>query len=155
MAASRTLGTLLRHLIELLDGAVEQGYVEAGLDFRPRYTPVTRALMAHGSLSIKALAGYAGLTHSAASQTVAQMKKAGLVAVARGRDQREQVVSLTETATAEIPVIQRQWRVTNQAAQDLEAELGFPLSQRLEDVIAALERQSFSARRRVAAERME
>ncbi len=45
---ARTLGTLLRHLIELLDGAVEQTYRDAELDYRPRYTPVLRALIARG-----------------------------------------------------------------------------------------------------------
>ena len=29
------LGTQLRHLIELLDGAVQQAYADAGLDYRP------------------------------------------------------------------------------------------------------------------------
>lgn len=154
-SSRRTLGTLLRHLIELLDGAVEQGYVEAGLEFRPRYTPVLKALMSKGPVAIKTLAETAGLTHSAASQTVAQMKKAGLVEVRRGRDQREQVVFLTLKATDMIPAIQDVWRITNQAANDLEAELGFPLSQRLEDAIALLEAQSFSERRRTAAQRLE
>ena len=32
------LGTQLRHLIELLDGAVQQAYVDAGLNYRPRYS---------------------------------------------------------------------------------------------------------------------
>ena len=34
-----TQGTQLRHLIELLDGAVGAAYEAAGLDYRPRYTP--------------------------------------------------------------------------------------------------------------------
>ena len=40
------LGTQLRHLLELLDGAVEEAYALAGMRYRPRYTPVMRALIA-------------------------------------------------------------------------------------------------------------
>jgi len=148
----RTLGTLLRHLIELLDGAVEQAYADAQLDYRPRYTPVLRSMMAIGPASIKDLARHAGLTHSAASQTVAQMARVGLVQVQRGTDMRQQVVSLTPRATAMIPSLQRIWLVTNRAAGELDAELAFPLSQLIQDAISALEHQSFGERIKAAAE---
>jgi len=151
----RTLGTLLRHLIELLDGAVEQAYADAQLDYRPRYTPVLRALMAIGPASIKDLAAYAGLTHSASSQTVAQMARVGLVKVQRGADLRQQVVSLTPQATAMIPGIKRIWQAVNEAADGLDAEMAFPLSRVVEDAILALERQSFRDRVRATAERLE
>ena len=153
-APSRTLGTLLRHLIELLDGAVEQTYVDAGLDYRPRFTPVVRSLMTLGPASIKDLAGHAGLTHSAASQTVARMARAGLVELQRGTDQRQHMVALTDTATAMIPRLERIWQAVNQAAGDLDAELGLPLSQVAGDAISALERQDFAHRIRAAAERL-
>jgi DNA-binding MarR family transcriptional regulator len=143
------LGTLLRHLIELLDGAVEQTYKDARLDYRPRYTPVLRALIAIGPASIKDLALHAGLTHSAASQTVAQMLRVGLVEVERGTDLRQHVVSLTTRATAMVPTLEQMWQVVNETARDLDAELVFPLSQVVEDAILALERRPF--RDRIAA----
>lgn len=144
--AHRTLGTLLRHLIEHLDGAVESAYADAKLDYRPRYTPVLRALMAIGPAPIKDLAAQAGLTHSAVSQTVAQMTRVGLVEAQRGTDQRQQVVSLTPRANAMIPELERIWSVVDAAAADLDAELAFPLSQLVEDAISALERQPFNDR---------
>lgn len=147
---SRTLGTLLRHLIELLDGAVEQAYIDAKLDYRPRYTPVLRSIMATGPASIKDLATRAGLTHSATSQTVAQMARVGLVQLQRGTDMRQQVVSLTAKAAAMIPTLQRIWQVTNRAAGELDTELAYPLSQIVEDAISALERQSFRDRIKAA-----
>jgi DNA-binding MarR family transcriptional regulator len=148
--SSRTLGTLLRHLIELLDGAVEQAYVDAQLDYRPRYTPVLRSIMAIGPASIRDLARHAGLTHSAASQTVAQMARVGLVQLQRGTDMRQQVVSLTPKASAMIPTLERIWQVTNRAAGELESELAYPLSQIAQDAISALERQSFGDRIKAA-----
>ena len=143
----RTLGTLLRHLVELLDGSVEEGYGRAGLDYRARYTPIVRALMDSDGVSIKLLAHRAGLTHSAASQTVAQMVKADLVEVRSGLDAREHVVSLTSKAVEMLPTLLNLWRATNDAASELDAELPYPLSQLLEIAIAALERRSFADRR--------
>ncbi len=148
----RTLGTQLRHLIEMLDNAVETGYDEAQLDYRARYTPVLRALMDIGPASIKSVAERAGLTHSAASQTAAQMMRSGLLEGRRGKDMREQVLSITLKAAEMIPELQRIWTITNEAAKELDAELAFPLSQLLEDAIDALERQSFTERRRAVAQ---
>ena len=143
---ARTLGTLLRHLTELLDGAVEQTYRDAQLDYRPRYTPVLRALTTGGPASIKDLAARAGLTHSAASQTVAQMCRAGLVEVERGTDKRHQVVSLTTRATAMIPTLEEMWQVVKEAADELDAEVAYPLTQVVEEAIAALECRPFGGR---------
>jgi DNA-binding MarR family transcriptional regulator len=150
---TRTLGTSLRHLLELLDGAVEEAYRDAQLDYRPRYTSVLRALMTIEPASIKDLAVRAGLTHSAASQTVAQMLRVGLVEVQRGTDRRQQVVSLTTRAKNMIPIIEQIWEVVNEAARELDAELVYPLSQVVEEAIAAIEHQPFGDRIAAKAER--
>ena len=141
-----TLGTLLRHLIDLLDGAVEQQYVLSGLAYRPRYTPVVRALDKFGPASVRAIAQYAGLTHSAASQTVAQMAKEGLVRKRPGRDAREQIIALTPAARAMLPALQRHWAKIDAAAHALDDELTTPLSDLLVETIAALDRSSFAER---------
>lgn len=141
-----TLGTLLRHLIEKLDGAVEQSYVQSGLDYRPRYTPVVRALMESGPASIRAISRSAGITHSAVSQTVAQMVERGLVRFESGGDARERIVTLTNTAKAMIPKLQQHWQATNAAAHMLDTELSMPLSDLLHEAIEALDRSSFAQR---------
>ncbi|MFC4311809.1 MarR family winged helix-turn-helix transcriptional regulator [Steroidobacter flavus] len=141
-----TLGTLLRHLIEKLDGAVEQSYVESGLAYRPRYTPVMRALMESGPTSIRSISRSAGITHSAASQTVAQMVEKGLVQLEPGSDARERIVALTPVAKAMIPKLEQHWRATNDAARMLDSELSTPLSDLLREAIAALDRASFTQR---------
>lgn len=151
----RTLGTLLRHLLDLLNDGVEGAYDDARLDYRSRYTPVLRALMATGPVSIKALAAKAGITHSAASQTVAQMGRTGLVEVRRGEDQRQQVISLTPKATAMIPTLKRIWQVTNEAGHELDAELTCSVYQALEEAILALERRPFADRRDAVAQRLD
>jgi DNA-binding MarR family transcriptional regulator len=141
-----TLGTLLRHLVEKLDGAVEQSYASSGLDYRPRYTPVVRALMELGPAPIRAISRAAGITHSAVSQTVSQMMERGLVALEPGSDARERIVALTPAAKAMVPKLQQHWRATNAAADMLDSELSTPLSDLLREAIAALDRTSFAQR---------
>ncbi|MDB5949325.1 MAG: MarR family transcriptional regulator [Massilia sp.] len=145
------LGTQLRHLIELLDGAVEQAYADAGLDYRPRYTPVMRILAQQQSATIGQLAELAGITQPAVTQTVALMKKDGLLVVAAGSgDGRQRVVRLGAQGMALLPRLQACWQATGRAADSLDAELDFPLSACLVQAIAVLGQRSFGARIRDA-----
>ena len=143
---SPTLGTLVRHLLEQLDGDLEAVYAASGLEWRPRYTPVLRVLMRQGPVSIKALAQEIGITHSAASQTVTQMAKQRLVTLKPGADARERIVVLSAKARRMVPALQRQWAATNAAAAQLDTELSVPLSAVLAEAIAALNQESFAAR---------
>jgi DNA-binding MarR family transcriptional regulator len=143
----RGLGTLLRHLLELLDGDVEQAYRDLGLEYRPRFTPVVRALAESEPRSIRELANHSGLTHSAVSQTVAEMKRAGLVSLVRDRaDARARLARLTPRCRAMLPKLQRQWTATNSAADGLDAELPASLRATVTEAIAALERNPFRKR---------
>jgi DNA-binding MarR family transcriptional regulator len=152
---SPTLGTLMRHLIDLLDGDVEAAYAMAGLDWRPRYTPVLWALMREGAVSIRALSRVIGITHSAVSQTVSQMQRDGLVELTAGVDARERIVALSGKAEAMIPALQRQWAATNAAADQLDAELSAPLSKIASEAIEALTLTPFGERIRRAAETLD
>ncbi len=147
------LGTLLRHLVELLDGAVEQAYLGAGLTYRPRYTPVMRALRALGPASIRAISLHARITHSATSQTVAQMVKDGLVQSRPGQDARERIITLTTPARRMLPALERQWAIIDTAAGRLDGELSVALSAVVAEAIEALAREGFAERiERAAAE---
>jgi DNA-binding MarR family transcriptional regulator len=145
MDAPATLGTLLRTLIDHLDGAVEEAYRRQGLDYRPRYTPVMKVLR-HGPATIRELATRAGLSHSAMSQTISQMAKEGLVAGKAGQDARERIITLTPKAAAMRAAIERQWLATEAAARSLDADLGLPLADVLRQALAALGRRSFAER---------
>lgn len=146
-----TLGTLLRHLLEHLDGAVEQAYQRSGLDYRPRYTPIVRTLVAMGPVSIRAISRQAQVSHSAVSQTVSQMVNDGLVELQPGSDARERIVVLTPKARAMLPALERQWAATNAAADQLDEELSAPLSRVLVEALQALEKEPFDARLEKAA----
>jgi MarR family transcriptional regulator, organic hydroperoxide resistance regulator len=141
------LGTQLRHLIELLDGAVEAGYREQGLDYRPRYTPVMRALSDQRVCTINQIAERAGITQPSATQTVALMLKLGLLEPAPGAtDARTRPVQLSAHGRRLLPTLETAWQATTLAAQSLDAELPYPLSVLLEQAIQALNRRPFGAR---------
>lgn len=147
MATSyRSLGTLVRRLLELLDGEVEATYRASGLPWRPRYTPILRALMQSGPASIKAVAAWIGISHSAVSQTVSQMRKDGLVTLEPGKDGRERIIALTGMTEKMIPALEGQWAATNAAADQLDAELATALTSTLTEAIVALEHRSFGER---------
>jgi DNA-binding MarR family transcriptional regulator len=141
------LGTRLRHVQELLDAEVAQVYVDLGLtDYRPRFSPVVRALVELGPLSIRDVARAIGVTHSAASQTVAQMNRAGLVTLEPGADARQRIVHLTDRTRSLLPVINAEWAATGAAAEGLDAELPVPLHEMLAAILAAVRRRPMHER---------
>jgi DNA-binding MarR family transcriptional regulator len=144
--SSQSLGTDLRRLIALLDDAVEQRYTALGLNYRPRFTPVVRALQAMGPSSIMAISTRAGLSHSATSQTVAQMVTYGLLRLSRSRDGRERIVEPTSALLEMMPVLQSQWRATDRAAARLDGELSHSLLDIIGEAISVLERKTFGER---------
>ncbi|TIK66998.1 MarR family transcriptional regulator [Stenotrophomonas maltophilia] len=141
-----TLGTLLRALLDQLDPAVEQAYRDLQLDYRPRYTPVLRTLMAQGPCRIKDLASACGLSHSALSQTAAAMVRDGWLHASSGDDGRERILQLSPRAQRAMPALQAQWQATAVAARSLDADLGQPLEQVLRDALAALAQRPFAQR---------
>lgn len=149
------LGTQLRHLVELLDGDVAQQYKDAGLDYRPRYTPIMRALQKLETATIGTIAKAAGITQPAATQTVSLMKKEGLVVVEPGEDGRQRLVRLSAQGKKLLPALESCWAATKVAADDLDARLASPLSTCLSEAIAALEEKPFLARIREARARLD
>lgn len=141
------LGTRLRHLLELLDGDLQTVYEAANLaGYRPRFTPIVRALEALGPSSIKDIAAHAGITHSAASQTIAQMLKGTWATSAVGADARSRMIALGPATQRALPQLHLQWQATHQAAQGLDAELEHGLIRHLDAAIAALQAQPFRER---------
>lgn len=139
-------GAALRRLLDRLESALERAYAEDGLDFRPRFTPVVRALEAQGPLTIRALSRELGVSHSATSQTVAQMAARGLVAAAPGKDARERLISPTPALQALLPRLQRHWDAATAATAALDAEAG--------DLLAAVTRANAALAERPFGERL-
>ena len=140
------LGTTLRKLIEALDGGVQAHYDAIGLNFRPRFYPVARQLQSGRALPIRALSHATGVSHSAVSQTVAEIRSAGLVTGSPGQDGRERLIKLTAIGLEACNHLQALWDAVARAAAALDAELPMPLSEILCETVFRLEAENFASR---------
>ncbi|HEY2506288.1 MAG TPA: MarR family transcriptional regulator [Streptosporangiaceae bacterium] len=141
------LGTLLRHVLDQMDDDIATVLADLGTpEYRARFSAIVRALVALGPVPIRDLARAIAVTHSAASQTVAQMAKRGFVELQAGEDARQRVVHLTERARALLPKIEAEWAATASAAAEMDAELPFPLAELVPAIAAALARRGFRQR---------
>lgn len=134
----------LRLLLARMDDDIARLY--AGTDIKPNYVMELLRLHFRGPMTIRELAESVHRTHSALSQKVAAMKAAGLVDVVPGTDARSKKVSLTPAAATMVDRLAAEWRATEAAVRELEAELPYPLSRVVADIEEALARRSFHDR---------
>lgn len=143
----------MRELLDHLDAGVAEVYRRQGLEsIRPRFVPVMTVLARQGPQAIRAIAEAVGVTHSAASQTVAQLAARGLVRVRAGDDARQRIVDLTEQGKRLLPTVEAESRATARAVRQLDAELPYPLTRLVDEALGALARRSMAARIRDAAQ---
>jgi DNA-binding MarR family transcriptional regulator len=137
----------LRLLQAAMDADIARVYAEAEIDgLKPTWVMELLRLHVHGPMTIKELAGSVERTHSAMSQKVAAMRAAGWVRTTPGRDARSKKVILTAKATRIAGRLAAEWRATEAAVADIEAEIPYPLSQVVTDIEAVLRRKSFHDR---------
>lgn len=141
------LGTQLAYLLDLLDSAVQDSYVQAQLATRPRYTPVLRALSEREPSTLGQIAQSAKISQPLATQTVALMIEDGVISSTPGPgDGRQRLIRITDKGRDLMPKLQACWAATRLAADTLDAELALPLSAQLANAIEALERKPFAQR---------
>ncbi len=134
-------------LLAAMDREIEQVYERSGATgMRSRFVlPIIR--LAHeGPMTISELAASLGRTHSAISQTVAAMRREGLVASESGTDRRSQVLTLTDRAHALLPLLEAERRATNAVVADLDDEVGGGVVALTAALTQALERRSMTQR---------
>ncbi|MEV6950983.1 MarR family transcriptional regulator [Streptomyces sp. NPDC051183] len=137
----------LRLLQASMDADIARVYSEQQIDgLKPSYVMELLRLHAHGPMTIAELAESVQRTHSALSQKVAAMRKAGWVDTVVGDDARTRKVTLTDEARRVVGRLAAEWRATEAALADLETEIPYPLSQVVTDIERALERKSFHDR---------
>ncbi|WP_307849517.1 MarR family winged helix-turn-helix transcriptional regulator [Qaidamihabitans albus] len=137
----------LHDLLAALDAEIESVYTERGITgVRPRFAyPLIR--LAHtGPLTIRELARSLDRTHSAMSQTVAAMRREGLVRSEPGPDARTRRVALTRRGQDLVPFLEAEWRATEAAVVELDDEVPHPLSAVVAELEAALERRPMRER---------
>src|SRR5215470_9476068 len=100
----------------------------------------------YAEAQITELARSVQLTHSAESQKVAAMRATGWVRTTAGPDARSKKVTLTAKAVRVADWLAAEWRATEAALAEIEAEIPYPLSQAVTDIEGALQRKSFHDR---------
>ena len=130
-----------------MDADIARLYDEQGVrGVRPRYSMALVRLHHRGPMTISELTEQIEVTHSAMSQTVAAMRRDGLVKTSAGADRRARQVSLTARGRKLVPFLEQEWHATERAIADLEHELPYPLTSLAADLANALEQQPFLAR---------
>ncbi|MDL5199806.1 MarR family transcriptional regulator [Streptomyces sp. ALI-76-A] len=137
----------LRLLQASMDADIFQIYSERRIEgLKPSFVLEVLRLHASGPMTITELAESVDRTHSALSQKVAAMRAAGWVRTVAGDDARSKKVTLTERALAIVDRLGAEWRATEAALAEIEAEIPYPLSQVVADIEQALDRKSFHDR---------
>jgi DNA-binding MarR family transcriptional regulator len=137
----------LRLLQASMDADIARIYSERQIEgLKPSFVMELLRLHACGPMTIAELAESVQRTHSALSQKVAAMRTAGWVQTVVGDDARSKKVTLTDKARRVVDRLAAEWRATEAAVADLEAEIPYPLSQVVTDIERALERKSFHDR---------
>ncbi|ENC0934721.1 winged helix DNA-binding protein [Escherichia coli] len=152
MNHSAGLGELLRYITELVDQGAGRLYREMDIDYRPRFTPVLRAMVA-GAKTVTEITSCSFLTQGAISQTIAMMEKDGLLMKRVQKDGRKSTLLLTPKGKELVAVLNAHWESIFQAIRQLEQETGHPLMTVLGDIARALEIQGFDERIRQAGTR--
>jgi DNA-binding MarR family transcriptional regulator len=130
-----------------MDADIARVYAEAQITgVKPTFVMELIRLHLRGPMTITELAESVERTHSATSQKVAAMRAAGLVRTATGADARTKKVTLTAKARRITGRLAAEWRATESALADLEAEIPYPITRVVTDIEKALRHKSFHDR---------
>jgi DNA-binding MarR family transcriptional regulator len=130
-----------------MDADIGRLYAEAQIvGVKPSFVMELIRLHVRGPMTITELAASVQRTHSGTSQKVAAMRAAGLVRTTPGADARSKKVALTVKARRLVGRLAAEWRATEAAVAEIEAEIPYPLTQVTRDIEQALRRKSFHDR---------
>lgn len=128
------LGTKLRQLLGHLEGDVQAVYDAHGIMFKPRFYPLVQLLLRSAApVTLVHMATQIGVTHSAISQTVREMREADLVVVEPGQDARERYIRLSDAGHRLAGELRPIWTAVIAAEDALDAALPMPLRQLLDE----------------------
>ncbi len=139
------LGELLRYLAELVDKGSEDTYRKMNIHYRPRYTPILRA-MHEGAVTVQEVTAATHLTQGAVSQSVSLMVQDGILCRRQLSDGRSFALALTAEGQTLTDRLLTHWDAIFSAIHTLEQDAGWPVMRSLETLIGCLENQSFQER---------
>jgi DNA-binding MarR family transcriptional regulator len=137
----------LRMLQAAMDADIGRVYAEARIEgLKPSHVMELLRLHAHGPMTITELAESVEHTHSAVSQKIAALRAAGFIRTVPGPDARSKRIMLTAKAKRIVGRLAAEWRATEAAVADIEAEIPYPLAKVTADIRQALAGRSFHDR---------
>jgi DNA-binding MarR family transcriptional regulator len=137
----------LRLLQHDLDDELARVYAENGVEgLKTNWVMELLRLHYSGPMTITELAESVQRTHSAMSQKVTAMRAAGWVRTSVGTDARSKKVTLTAQAAGIVGRLAAEWRATEAALAEIEAEIPFSLADYVTAVEQARRRKSFHDR---------
>lgn len=137
----------MRLLQAAMDADIARAYAAAGITgLKPSMVMELLRLHASGPMTITELAESVGRTHSALSQKVSAMRRAGWVETVPGEDARTKKIILTEKSRAIVGRLAAEWRATEAACAELDAELAVSLHRYVAELEQALARRGFHDR---------
>jgi len=139
------LGEMLRYLTELVDSGSEKTYPRLPANYRSRYTPVLRAIIA-GASTVSEIKSVTFLTQGAVSQTVALMEQDGLLIRETLADARKSALHLTPLGQSMLAELEIHWQSIFLTVDKLEKETGWPLMRVLKETTEALRARSVEER---------
>lgn len=143
------LGELLRYVTDLVDSGAEKIYRDMAFTYRPRYTPILRAMVA-GAETVTDITARTWLTQGAISQSVSMMEKEDILQKHAQEDGRKSRLQLTSKGQQLVAELQPHWQTIFVAINQLENETGYRLLTVLQETAKALEKQGFDERLRLA-----
>ncbi len=130
-------------VLHRIDAEIERLYERSGRDeMRSRFALPLLEIAHGGPATIKDLALSTKQTHSAMSQTIDAMKRAGLVEARVGEDARTRIIHLSSAGKGVVPLVEREWRATEAAVAELDDALSVSLNSIATELEAALASRS-------------
>jgi DNA-binding MarR family transcriptional regulator len=137
----------LRLIQQEMDDEIALVYAENGVEgLKTNWVMELLRLHYGGPMTITELAESVERTHSAMSQKVTAMRAAGWVRTSTGADARSKKVTLTAKAAGIIDRLAAEWRATEGALIEIEAEIPFSIADYVAAVEQARRRKSFHDR---------
>jgi DNA-binding MarR family transcriptional regulator len=129
-----------------MDDGIADAYAALGIEGVPTRFSAALMFLEDGAQSIRELAERCGVTHSAMSQSVAAMRKSGLVESKPGQDARSRIISLSPRGREVAPQLWNEWYATERAVKEVAEEAGVSLEEVVASMNTALDNESFTDR---------
>lgn len=136
------IGTRMRRLIELLTNGMEKVYAEQDIEFRTGHFYALYAVVERGPLTINEIAGLAGFSQSAVSQTVKRLVALDILEARPTEDARQKCIHLTENGQRMVEKLRPTWTAIEAVVKDAIKEGGVDFLAAISGMEKAFRRQS-------------